>query len=175
MWLLFCLSCAGLQARQNQTRKQIKQDTFQWMRTFPMRPNASNFEVARLIRHGMLVEQRLYWSGEDIPEALLAANDLAAVGDQGPFASILAMSSRSHTLVHPATIVCLCCILGCRPFCCVKRSRTRVQNEFDQLRGFSRLSRSCILMPGILSQVKTMSSPRVYCAHHTKPKLATQK
>jgi len=60
------------------SRYEVKRVTFHWMKTFPLRPTAENFELARLINHGILLEQNLYWRGESVPEALSAANDLAA-------------------------------------------------------------------------------------------------
>ena len=60
------------------SRYEVKRITFHWMKQFPLRPTAENFELARLINHGILLEQCLFWRGDAIPEALVAANDLAA-------------------------------------------------------------------------------------------------
>ena len=47
------------------------------MKTFPWRPTPENFELARLINHGILLESALFWTGDNVAEALTASNDLS--------------------------------------------------------------------------------------------------
>ena len=48
------------------------------MKEFPLRPTSENFELARLINHGIFLELALYWQGLPVPDALVAANEAAA-------------------------------------------------------------------------------------------------
>eukprot|EP00039_Didymoeca_costata_P008849 m.117704 g.117704 ORF g.117704 m.117704 type:complete len:727 (+) comp14257_c0_seq2:112-2292(+) len=60
------------------SKKQIKEMTEDWMFEFPLRPTPQNFETARLVRHGLLLEEHLKMCKDPVPEALREANELNA-------------------------------------------------------------------------------------------------
>jgi len=64
----------ALRQRLPMSRAEVRTLTIKWMVTFPNRPTTQNFEVARLINHGLLLEQCLLVCKQEVPEALVEAN-----------------------------------------------------------------------------------------------------
>lgn len=94
----------GLRERLPLSRREIKRLTFYWLVDFPLRPSDAAFELARIVRHGILLEQCLMLAGEPIPEGLETAN--AAAAAQVPeliawFAAMPLEADPSSTQLYP--------------------------------------------------------------------------